>query len=232
MSPISLWLAAAVAVLLPVVALALGLLDLRRDLVLLLMYGQVVTYMHLGPSAAAVGLESEVLARYVSVSWWTVLAFDIPFVALSVYLRRRWQHHGPAPALTVSRGRALLFLAGSVALGVGYVVAAVRNGLLYRRIGHLGLADRQLQMSLLDFAFYRTFIEFGLFLVLFCVVMVRRATGVSAATRRLLNAALVVVVGLYLSYALINSRLGVLLLVASTFVVYQATARKPVVFTP
>jgi|GEM_PF-2111685 len=226
MSSISLWVAALVAAGLPVAALALRLLDLRRDMVLLLIYAQVMAYMHVGPAVASAGLASDGMARYVHIAWWTVAVFDLPLIVCSLYLARRWQRSTVAPVMDLRHGRTALFAVGCVLLGLGYLVIAVKNGLLYRRIGHVNLADRQLQMGLVDFAFYRTFIELGVFLILCCLVMLRRAPQAGRTTRRLLTGALGVTVGLYLSFALLNSRLSVLILVCSVFVVYQSTARK------
>jgi len=232
MNSVSLWAAAFAAAALPLLVLVLRLFELRRDLVFLLLYAQVVIYMHVGPAFASAGLASDVLARYIRIEWWTFALFDVPLVVAYLCLSRRWARRGGAPVMALHPGRTLLFSAGSLLLAVGYLVSAARNGLLYRRIGHVNLAESQLQMSLIDFAFYRTFLEFGLFLILFALVLLRRAPHAAARTRRLLGATVVVATAFYLSYALLNSRLSVIIVVSSLFTVFLSTARQRVVVTP
>jgi hypothetical protein len=104
-------------------------------------------------------------------------------------------------------------------------VALSRN-LLYRRLGHVGLAAAQLDLSIAEFAFYRTFMELAPFLaVLFPAAL--RLGRATPGTRLLWRAGFAVVGSVYAVNVVVNSRLWAVLFGAAVYGVLTVTAARP-----
>jgi hypothetical protein len=211
----------------PVALLLTGLLKPRRDAVWLVVVAQSLVYLFLAPNVATRELPSGLVARYAWLQWWLVVLFVVPGTLAYLVLVRRIQPPADAPRRFELRPTGTIVLAGSsLGLAVGYLVVAFSRGLLYRRLGWEGLASAQLDLSLLEFAFYRTFLEAAPFL-LAMLLFALRATPVGRPLRSALVGAFGLTLAAYGMHVLVNSRVGILLLVALlvSITVMTASAR-------
>ncbi len=220
------WLVLLWALLLPVVAIALGQLSLERDVFVLLVYAQSVIYLNVAPTFAAPEVDSSMQDRYAWVQAWAFVLFQFPLIVLYAVLRkRRERRYATSRQFAASAIRLGLFFAGCMILGVGYFVVAAKYGLLFRRVGE-GLADVQLSMSLVEFAFYRTFVEIGLFLLAAQMILLRAPSDLSPVLRRMARAGLTITTILFLGNVLVNSRLYAIVTLVTLYGVATVTGRK------
>ena len=223
---INMWLIAVWAAIIPLAGLALGRLKLGRDTFILLVYLQTLIYIDIAPTLASVDVNSAMSSRYAWVQLWVLLLFQIPLlVSYVVTLKRRERALPEVRAFRMSPPLLTLFIAGSAALGIGYFYVAADYGLLYRRLAD-ELATIQLTMGLVPFAIYRTFIEIGPFLVAVLFLILRVQTDMSRGVRMWAWAGFGLTTALYLSYALINSRLVALTLLATIYGLSNVTAKR------
>lgn len=179
-------------------ALALGKLSVRRDGFFLLFYVQSLLYLDVAPAIAAADVSTATQAQYVWIQAWAFVLFQLPLLlAYLVALRqRREATKAVERSFRFSATRLQLLVASITALGVGYFIVAVRNGLLYRRIGGEELAAAQLQMSTPEFAIYRVFLELGLFLCAVLLVVPRLPSEIRPGSRAIARLGFVVAAGL------------------------------------
>lgn len=222
---IGMWLIATWAVIVPVIALALGKLTLGRDTFILLVYAQSVIYVDIAPTFASVDVNSAMADRYVWVQLWALLLFQIPLlVSYVVTLKRRERVLPEARVFRMSPTLLSIFIVGSAALGVAYFIVAAEYGLTYRRLAE-ELSTIQLSMGLVQFAIYRTFIELGPFLMAVQFLILRVQTDMSRRVRILAWFGFGLTSALYLSYAIINSRLVALTTLATIYGIANVTAK-------
>ncbi len=218
------WLALAWAVGLPVLALAAGALEVRRDAFLLIVYAQAVVYVHVAPTLAAADVNSATQSTYASLQWYALGCFELPFLVIYAWTRARFARRsagGPPREFVMSPVRTVLFCAVVLSFALGYYIVAVREGLVYRRLGE-GIAELQLNMDFTDLLFYRTFMELGPYFMCILLLVVRvRPRGGDAV--RLASGALVATAIMYFGYALINSRLTAVITLAALVGIYQLT---------
>lgn len=213
----SLWLAVLIAALLPCAALLSGMLRWPRDFFAAMLFAQAFMYLFLAPTAVAAELPQSSVSRYGYFLWWGLGLFVIPFLlayrAILAGFERRWQ--SARIAYRVRTLPSIVFAAGSVVLGAGYLFVALNRNLLYRRLGSDGLATAQLDLSLLELAFYRGFMEFAPFLAIFSLVVLRVARPSQVWLRVLWRASLFFSGAVYGLHVLVNSRVwGVLFVTA------------------
>jgi hypothetical protein len=222
---ISMWLIATWAAIVPVVGLACGRLKLGRDTFILLVYVQTLIYIDIAPTFASVDVNSAMSDRYVWVQLWALLLFQIPLiVTYAVTLKRRERVLPAARSFRMSPVLLSLFIAGSVALGIAYFDVAAEYGLTYRRLAE-ELATIQLSMGLVPFGIYRTFIELGPFLMAVQFLILRVQTDMSRGLRTWAWIGFGLTTALYLSYAIINSRLVALTTLATIYGIANVTAK-------
>src|SRR4051812_23395033 len=133
---LAMWLITLWAALTPLIALAIGQLELRRDTFFLLVYLQALVYVDVAPIFASTDVNAATLNRYVWVQSWALALFQIPLVIIYVIMMRRRRRKLPAQrAFNLSPTRLTLFVVGSGAFGIAYFIVAAQNGLIYRRLG-------------------------------------------------------------------------------------------------
>jgi hypothetical protein len=220
----TMWIVTLWAMMLPILALALRVLELRRDTFFLLVYVQALAYVDIAPLLASSDLSTAIQDRYAWVQTWALVLFQIPvMLAYVVMLRRRRRKLPTQREYRVSATRLALFVGGSCALGIAYFVIGAKYDLLYRRIGE-ELASVQLSMNLVEFALYRAFIELGPFLIVVQLFLLRTHTNMSSRLRAWAWVGVALTTLLFMGYALVNTRLNALLTLAIIYAVVNVTS--------
>jgi hypothetical protein len=213
----TMWLALGMALLLPLLCFILGQLSLERDIFFLLVYIQSVIYVDIAPTFASPDVNLAMQQRYAWIQLWAFALFQLPFLVLYIFVRRRRERRYPrVRRFTVSAGRLAIFFTGCLLLAVAYFIVGTKYGLLYRRVGER-LSMIQLSMSIVEFALYRTFIEVGPFLLATQVFLLRTPSDMTPALRRVARLGLAVTILLYFGYVLVNSRLNAIITLATLY---------------
>jgi hypothetical protein len=212
----SLWLAMLIAALLPVAGLLSGLLRWPRDFFAALMFAQALMYLFVAPAVVASELPQSSQNRYGYFLWWGLGLFVVPYLlayrGAVAGFESRWRERA---TYDVRPLQSVTFAAGSVVLGIGYLVVALSKNLLYRRLGSDGLASAQLDLSLTELAFYRGFMEFAPFLAIFSLIVLRVGDPKAGWIRALWRVSVVFTGSVYGLHILINSRVWGVLFVTS-----------------
>jgi hypothetical protein len=212
MSVVSLW-----AVLLPIIGIAVGALKIRRDAFLLLVYAQSVIYIDVAPVIASVEVTAAAQARYSWLQAWALVLFQAPLLAIYAFRMRKVEV--TPRTLGLSSGRLALFSIGAAVLGAGYMIVALKYGILYRRLSD-ELVTVQMSMNIVEFAVYRVFVELGPFLLAVMLLIGRLSPPRTAHDRLLLRAGFLLTLLPYLAYVLINSRLMAVVILATLFAMW------------
>ncbi len=207
----ALLLASAAAAALPLLLLAGGWLQLRRDFLFLGVYLQGWLYVHIGPYLYARAHSPLPLDAYSSFALSSLVLFDAPLLVAYVLAlggaRARVRFTPPQrPELSARRFTLLAF--GFLAFALTFWSVAWSAGLMYRRLGVSSLVIQQLNLSFASFAVYRLYIE-GLRFMIAVVVL-----GLVLGGRRLGWAGIAAASGVLLSayvYLVINSRIDLAL---------------------
>ena len=211
---LAMWLITLWAALVPVIALALRRLELRRDTFFLLVYLQALVYVDVAPILATTDVNAATVDRYTWVQAWALVLFQIPLVVIySLMIDRRRRKLPSDRVFRLSPTRLGVFIVGSSAFGIAYFVVATSYGLLYRRLGE-DLSVIQLSMSLFEFAIYRAFIELGPFLMAVQLLLLRMQTDMSSRLRLWSWVGFALTSALFMAFALINSRLTAVMTLA------------------
>jgi hypothetical protein len=227
------WLLLVAAMSVPAMGLLTGVVTWRRDFFALLMYGQALVYVYVAPALAARDVPAATQSQYVYFMAAAAAMFMAPFLGIyRVSLRRRARRAAAAEPLHVRTAPAAFLVGGTVVLAVGYLFVALTRGLLYRRLGHEGLAAAQLDLTLVEFAFYRTFIEAAPFLTILYLLGGRVARFPSQAVRALWRVGLASVSLCYGLHVLVNSRLYGLLFLGAVYGIRLVSDAKPRAFRP
>jgi hypothetical protein len=220
----TMWIVTLWATMIPVFALALGVLELRRDTFFLLVYIQTLAYLDIAPLFASTDVNVATQDRYGWVQTWALVLFQIPLIATYVYVLRRRRRTLPAErSFRVSPLRLALFIAGSGAFGMTYFVVGAKYGLLYRRIGE-EVSSIQLSMNIVEFALYRAFIELGPFIIAVQFLLLRTQTDMSPRLRRWGWFGLTLTTLLFMGYAIVNTRLTALMILAILYALVNVTS--------
>jgi len=222
---LALWLIALWATLIPVLALAFGALELRRDTFFLLVYVQALAYVNFAPIFASADVNETTVGRYAWVMFWALMLFQLPLTIIyAIGIRRRRKKLPIERRFRVSPARLAVFTVGCILFGIGYCVVAAEYGLLYRRLAE-DLSVIQLSMNIVEFAIYRSFMELGPFLISVQLLLLRTQHAMSRGLRSIAWAGLALTLVLYMSYALINSRLTALITLATMYGIVNVTSR-------
>jgi hypothetical protein len=147
---------------LPLVLLASGWLQLRRDFLLLAIYLQGLLYVHVGPFLYARAHAPLPLEAYRSFALSAVPLFDAALLLayiLALGFRGARVRFGPRERLELrDRGFKLLVFA-LLAFTLAFWCVAWSAGLMYRRIGVNILVAQQLNLPFASFFVYRLYIE-------------------------------------------------------------------------
>ncbi len=207
----ALLLSAVAAAGLPLVLLAGGWLQIRRDFLLLAIYLQGWLYVHVGPYLYARGHASVPLAEYRSFALSALPLFDAALLlayVLALGFRASRVPFAPPEHLEPRFRRFKFLVFALLAFSVTFWSVAWSTGLMYRRLGVNALVVEQLNLPFTSFAVYRLYIE-GLRYVIAVVVL-----GLVLSGRRLgwpgFVAALAVLLSAYV-YLVINSRIDLAL---------------------
>jgi hypothetical protein len=223
---VALWLIALWATLIPVLGLAFGALEIRRDTFFLLVYVQALAYVDFAPIFASSDINATTLSRYAWVQFWALVLFQLPMTLIYVIgLRRRQRVQPSERAFVLSPTRLALFSLGCALFGIAYLGVAVEYNLLYRRIGE-DLSVVQLSMNIVEFGVYRSFIELGPFLLCAQLLLLRTQTAMSSRLRTLAWTGLGVTTLLFMSYTLINTRLVAVMTLVTLYGIVNVTSRR------
>lgn len=177
-----------------------------RDWFAAVVTAQMLAYAFVAPAIFASSLDAGTQQNYGRVLWEVTLAF-VPAFWVSYAWCGPLRQRGPAAALDVAGTR---FVAVAIASGVGaalYLAVALSRGLLFRRMGHAGLAQAQLDLPLLELATYRTFIELGPWLLIVLMLGLQKGRSLSPLARGATRIAAALCAVAYGAHALANSRL-------------------------
>lgn len=218
------WMIALWAILIPLLAIAAGWLRPRRDVFLLLVYAQSIIYIDIAPTLASSDVNAAMQARYVWVQAFVLGLFQLPLILLyCATMRRRRRRYGDERTFDVSRWRLATFVVVCTLHGIAYFVIAAKYGLLYRRVAD-ELPTIQLSMSLVELAIYRSFIELGPFLIAAQLVLLRTHPPMSRGVAWTSRAGLAITTLLFLAYAMVNSRLYSIMVIAMLLGVVSVTS--------
>jgi hypothetical protein len=104
-----------------------------------------------------------------------------------------------------------------------YFVVGAKYGLLYRRIGE-EVSSIQLSMNIVEFALYRAFIELGPFIIAVQFLLLRTQTDMSPRLRRWGWFGLTLTTLLFMGYAIVNTRLTALMILAILYALVNVTS--------
>jgi hypothetical protein len=196
---------------LPLVLLAGGWLQLRRDLLLFAIYLQGLLYVHVGPYLYARARAPLPLDAYRSFALAALPLFDAALLiayVLVLGVRRARVRFAPPEKLELSERRFKLLVFALLAFALTFWSVAWSAGLMYRRIGVNILVTQQLNLPFASFFVFRLYIE-SLRYVIAVVVL-----GLVLGGRRLgwpgSAAALALLLSGYV-YLVINSRIDLAL---------------------
>jgi hypothetical protein len=222
---LAMWLISLWATLIPLLGLAFRRLELRRDTFFLLVYLQTLAYVDFAPILASTDLNAATVDRYAWVQFWALVLFQLPLTIIyAVVIRRRRPIVPEGRVFALSPVRLTVFAVGSVLFGVAYTVVAVEYGLIYRRLGE-DLSKIQMSMNIIDFAIYRAFIELGPFLMSVQLLLLRTQPTMSRQLRAWAWAGLLSTSVLYMSFAMINTRLTALMTLVTMYGIVNVTSR-------
>lgn len=220
----TMWIVTLWATMIPIVALALRILEFRRDTFFLLIYVQTLAYVDIAPLFASTDVNVAMQDRYGWVQMWALLLFQIPLMLTYVYVLRRRRRVLPTERrFHVSATRTTFFILGSALLGVCHFVVAAKYGLLYRRLGE-ELSSIQLSMNLVEFALYRSFVELGPFLIAAQLLLLRTQTDMSSRLRAWGLLGFAITMLLFMGFAIVNSRLTAVLTLATVYAIMNVTS--------
>ncbi|MEI6813812.1 MAG: hypothetical protein WCL36_06485 [bacterium] len=193
----------------------------ERDWYMLVICGQATVYGFVAPALTATGESAGVQDGYAVVMWQVALAFGLALHASYFYVRSRTAVNArsesgaiSADQFVVDRRRVTLWTAGTIVLALSYLWVALSRGLLFRRLGHTGLAAAQLDLSPLELAPYRLFLQLGPWFVAVLVVVWRCLRDEQRRERTMVLTAIAITGGVFALHAVINSRLTTLLMAA------------------
>ena len=220
----TMWIVTLWAVMIPVFALALHIIEVRRDTFFLLVYVQTLAYLDIAPLFASSDVNAATQSRYGWIQAWALVLFQIPLLLTYVVVLRRRRRALPVERhFQMSPWRLGLFIVGNCVFAVIYFIVAAKYGLLYRRLGE-ELSSIQLSMNIVEFALYRAFSELGPFLIAVQLVLLRAQTEMSSRLRAWGWVGLGLTTLLYMGYAMINTRLTALLTLAIIYAVVNVTS--------
>ena len=200
-----------VAAALPLVLLAGGWLQIRRDFLFLAIYLQGFLYVHLGPYLYARTHPEAPLDAYGTLAVWAVLLFDAALLAayLAVLgLRRARVPFAPPRKLEPSDRRFSVLVFALAAFALAFWSVAWSADLMYRRLGVNILVTQQLELPSVSFVIYRLYIEGLRYMVALVVLgLVLGGRRMGPATRL---AAAAVLLSAYV-YLVVNSRIDLAL---------------------
>lgn len=223
---VGLFLVTALSVAIPVVGILRRRISITSDCVFLILYAQIIVYLHLAPTLWAVDLGADVRSSYLYLQTASLLLFELPALWMYVKLSRRNGRTGPPyphdVPLIVNGRRQLLLALGTATLSVAFYYVATSQGIFFMRIGYGEAVSALLNLSLPEFVAYRLFALAGAFLicVLIASLLIERRTGSVRRHRKLVTALTVGVCGVFLLYEAFNSRLFIvmaLLFIAAVF---------------
>jgi len=220
----TMWIVTLWAVMIPVFALALHVLELRRDTFFLLVYVQTLAYLDIAPLFASSDVNVATQNRYGWIQAWALVLFQLPLILTYILVLRRRRRALPVERhFRISSWRLGIFIIGNGAFGVVYFIVAAKYGLLYRRLGE-ELSSTQLSMGIVEFGLYRAFTELGPFLMAVQLVLLRARTEMSPRLRAWGWVGLVMTTLLYMGYAMINTRLTALMTLAILYAIVNVTS--------
>jgi hypothetical protein len=220
----TMWIVTLWATMIPIIALALRILEFRRDTFFLLIYVQTLAYVDIAPLFASTDVNVAMQDRYGWVQMWALLLFQIPLMLTYVYVLRRRRRILPTERqFHVSATRTTFFILGSALLGVFHFAVAAKYGLLYRRLGE-ELSSIQLSMNLVEFALYRSFVELGPFLIAAQLLLLRTQTDMSSRLRAWGLLGFAITMLLFMGFAIVNSRLTAVLTLATVYAIMNVTS--------
>jgi hypothetical protein len=200
------WDAVVAGTLLVLVPWIWGWVTVRRDWFVAVVTAQMLVYAFLAPAAFASGLDAGMQESYGFVFWEVALAF-VPAFWLSYFWWGPRRERDAAPNLEVVPARFIPVVICTAAGAVAYLAIALSRDLLFRRLGHAGLAQAQLDLPLLELAIYRTFIELGPWMLIVIIFGLQHGRTLSPLARGATRISASLCAFAYGAHALANSRL-------------------------
>lgn len=138
-------------------------LTFSKDFFFLLVYAQIVIYLHVAPTFWAATLHTDLQTLYFELQLAAIFLFEIP--VLWFYLRAFKRKQVAAPAVTVSRPRQFRLALLAALLCAAFTYVAVSNDIFFMRIGWQEAVDALLKLTFPEFVAYRMFALSGAFLL-------------------------------------------------------------------
>jgi hypothetical protein len=188
-------------------------LTLVNDFFLLVVYAEIVIYLHIAPTLWQFELPDDMQTEYVVLQAAAVLLFEIPLLWLYGRLSRASRAVSRyRPCVLVNKRKQLILALGAFCLSCAFLVVALNEDVFFMRIGYEGAVQAILNLTLGQFVVYRMFGLAGAFLVTVLtasILVQRNSTRRAVGQRRFvfwLTAFVAVVLFLYQGF---NSRLHV-----------------------
>ena len=180
---------------------------IRRDWFFLLLLAQAFFYLHLGPTVAANSLNRDIRILYIYLQLSCLMLFEIPFGILyfcmiqKCSIKRR-------PKVKIVPENILLLSIAMILLNLFFIFVLIRNHLLFYRIGP-AIAKKMVNIPTIDWFIYRGYL---LSVIFFVTVLLVTVFQIKQTTIRYISlTSLILSIGTYFTYAVVNSR-GMLLL--------------------
>jgi len=196
-----------------------------RDLFFVVFLIQGFVYLYFSPVIRFGEFSFDQKNRYLVLFIEIFICFIIPFVA--VYQRRiRGTSIRPLKEeLVPVNSHIILYSVVAVVMTVGFLIIALEQNLLFKRLGPT-LPEAIASLSFLEFFIYRGFSEWSLFFFLLFVALVQ--CDLPRKIKGLLYFSMAITGTAYFTYALINSRIASVLGICAVLITYALFTGKKI----
>lgn len=188
-------------------------LTLAVDFFFLVLYAEILVYLHIAPTLWMASLAEDAQWNYSVLQAAALVLFELPMLWLYFrFSKRRLKSRAITNSLLVDERKQLLLAIATLSLCIAFLFVALRHDIFYIRLGYEGTIDALLGLSLPEYVAYRLFGLAGAFLVCMLVIslLIRGRSPESSTARQgqVTVRRLTVAVGVvFLLYQGFNSRL-------------------------
>lgn len=207
-------------------------LRLSRDYFFLIVYAEIVIYLHLAPTLWAFQISSELQGLYFELQLAAIFLFEIPILWLYHHFSKRDRvvSSGEAPRMYVSSARLLRLALLAAILCAAFSYVAFTNGIFFMHIGWEEALQALLKLTFPEFVAYRLFALSGAFLigVLIVSIMNQRRQRGKASFKSLVLILTGSTTVIFFTYEALNARLRTAMAVCMVVGILIMVGRIPV----
>jgi len=210
-------------------------LRLSRDFFFTLFIAQAFIYLHIAPNFYAEAINEKRQVVYFVVQLFALLFYELPLIVLYrfFYVKAMYKPLNSVTDIKVNSGKfkTTVILVVAAIWAFAFISIALQYQMLFRRIGHEALYESTMNMPTWAFVVYRMFIDTGVFIS--CVLLVLYYKVQDKYVKVIALFSLIIYVGVYGAYVLINNRLQTIIYITTLFgvgVYFKNRATKSIKF--